>query len=108
MEKQIMTGLILDDECSLSLAELCRACSVQSEWIVDLVDEGVIEPLSSAGRRWRFSGAALNRARIAVRLQRDLGVNLAGAALALDLLEQMERMQARLRVLDPYLEDGEL
>jgi len=109
MGNQILTGLVLDDECSLSLAELCRACAVQREWIVDLVEEGVIEPLApAAGRRWRFSGVALNRARTAVRLQRDLGVNLAGAALALDLLEQVERMQERLRVLAPYLEDGEL
>jgi chaperone modulatory protein CbpM len=32
-----------------------------------------------------------------MRLQRDLGVNVAGVALALDLLEEIERMQTRLR-----------
>ena len=34
--------------------------------------------------------------RIASRLQRDLGVNTAGAALAIDLMEQLERLRAEL------------
>jgi hypothetical protein len=34
-------------------------------------------------------------------MQRDLKINLAGAALALDLLERIERLQARLKVFDP-------
>jgi chaperone modulatory protein CbpM len=42
---------------------------------------------------WRFSGAALRRARIALRLERDLGVNLPGVALALDLLEELQRLR---------------
>jgi chaperone modulatory protein CbpM len=32
-----------------------------------------------------------------VHLQRDLGLNLAGAALALELLERIENMRAQLR-----------
>jgi chaperone modulatory protein CbpM len=33
----------------------------------------------------------------AIRLQEDLGVNLPGAALALDLLERIEQLQRQLR-----------
>ena len=35
-----------------------------------------------------------------MRLQNDLHVNLAGAALAIDLIEQMDIMRARLRRLE--------
>jgi chaperone modulatory protein CbpM len=35
--------------------------------------------------------------RCALRLERDLGVNLAGAALALDLLDELNRLRARQR-----------
>jgi chaperone modulatory protein CbpM len=38
--------------------------------------------------------------RIALRLQRELEVNLAGAALALELLERIDQLNARLRVVD--------
>ena len=45
---------------------------------------------------WRFSASCLRRARIAQRLECDLGVNLAGAALALELLDEVERLSAKL------------
>jgi chaperone modulatory protein CbpM len=46
---------------------------------------------------WRFSGAQLRRARIALRLERDLGVNAAGVALALELLEELEQLRRERR-----------
>ncbi len=48
----------------------------------------------SATTEWRFSGAALRRARLALRLERDLELNLAGVALALELMEELERCGA--------------
>jgi chaperone modulatory protein CbpM len=96
-----ITGFILEETTSLTLRELSSACSVQAERIIELVDEGVIEPVSYRRTRWEFSGESLARARRAVALQRDLGLNLEGAALALDLLDEIERLRARLRAVDP-------
>lgn len=45
---------------------------------------------------WRFSGKSLRRARSAHRLQRDLGLNLAGIALVLDLMDELEVLLAQL------------
>jgi chaperone modulatory protein CbpM len=42
----------------------------------------------------------LQRAKTAVHLQRDLDVNLAGVALVLDLLEEMEELRERVKLLD--------
>ena len=97
-----LSGIILEELTEVSLAELCRACAVQSESIVELVEEGVLAPLGREPHRWRFSGIHLRRATVALRLQRDLGVNLAGAALALQLLDEVEALRARLRVLGGY------
>jgi chaperone modulatory protein CbpM len=94
---QILTGLNLDEEESLTLAELSRACAMHAEWVIELVEEGVLEPAGRGLTNWRFSGATLRRARIAARLQRDLGINLAGVALSLDLLDEIEMMRKRLR-----------
>ena len=97
----ILTGRRLDEEETLSLVELCRACAVHADRILDLIDEGVIEPRGADPLRWRFSGRNLQRARIAVRLQRDLDINLPGVALALDLLEEIDRLERQLRRLHP-------
>jgi curved DNA-binding protein len=95
-----LTGCILEEEVALTLADLCSACSVRAETIIELVEEGVVEPDGSSPADWYFSGVAVRRARIVLRLQRDLGVNLAGAALALQLLEELEILRARLRALE--------
>ena len=47
-----------------------------------------------------LSLAELRRVRRAQRLQRDLGVNTPGIALALELLEEVESLRARLRRFD--------
>lgn len=94
-----VTGFILEEQTQFTLADLCQACTAQADLIIALVHEGVLGPEGEAPEQWRFTGVHLHRARVAVRLQRDLGVNLAGAALALELLEEMERLRAQLRQL---------
>ena len=92
-----LTTLILEDQSELTLADLCRACAIDDVVIIEMVEEGVLTPAGEAPAQWRFSGLHLQHAKVAVRLQRDLGVNLQGAALALQLLEEMEQLRARLR-----------
>ncbi len=41
----VLTGLILDETTTLTLDELSYACSVRIERIVELVDEGILEPV---------------------------------------------------------------
>ncbi len=97
-DSDVVTGLVLDEEVSLTLEEVCCACAVETTFIVALVEEGVLEP-SGHGKeiqQWRFSGASLGRARTALRLQRDLEINLAGVALTLDLLGEIEWLRAGL------------
>jgi len=90
---------LIDEETTFTLAELCRCCDVEAELIEGLVAHGILEPAGRHGRHWCFSAGSLRRTRITLHLQRDLGVNLAGAALALDLLERIDELDARLRAL---------
>jgi chaperone modulatory protein CbpM len=97
MTSMTLTGILLDEQAELSLHELCHACSTSTEWVIELVDEGVLEPIGQDHSHWRFSGTNLLRARAAMRMQQDLQINLAGVALALDLMEEIEAMRERLR-----------
>ena len=96
-----LRAIIVDEQNALTLSELSHACAVQTGYIIELVDEGLLTPDVAAEEhesdRWRFTGTQMRRARMALRLQNDLGVNLAGVALALQLLEELETLRAQLR-----------
>jgi chaperone modulatory protein CbpM len=95
-ENQGLRGTLLDDSATLTLEDLSRLCSVDQRHIVALVEEGVLSAVTISATQWHFNGSALRRARLAVRLERDLEVNLAGVALALDLLEEIDRLRRAL------------
>ncbi|HLN50417.1 MAG TPA: chaperone modulator CbpM [Steroidobacteraceae bacterium] len=88
-----LSGDIVEETVVLSVTDLSRVISVDERRIVEWVEEGVISVMEIDATEWRFSGAALRRARIALRLERDLRVNLPGVALALDLLEELEQLR---------------
>ncbi len=94
MKTRVLSGIVLGDETLLSLGDLCHACSRHAEWIVELVDEGILQPVGRNQDQWRFPGTSLHRAHTAMRLQQDLHINLAGVALALDLMDEIESLQA--------------
>lgn len=80
----------------LSLREVCERCAVTAEQVITLVDYGVVEPYGHSYAEWRFSARSYLQLRRALRLQRDLSINPAGVALALELLDQLQ--QARQEV----------
>jgi len=99
---QVVDSFVVEDIAELTLEDLCRACAAQADIIIELVSEGVIDnmatPQDVPPEHWRFTGLHLHRAKVALRLQRDLGVNFAGAALALDLMDELELLRTKIRV----------
>jgi chaperone modulatory protein CbpM len=87
---QVCTGILIDEELCVSFAELCRFCDVDEDLVVDMVREGVLEPAGDERESWQFHGIAVRKAQVVARLIRDLDLNLPGAALALELLEELE------------------
>ncbi len=92
-----LCGKVLEEELELTLADLCRACQVPAEQIIEIVQEGVVEPMGSDLAHWHFEGISVRRVSFVLRMQQDLGVNTAGSALVLDLLEELEDLRTRLR-----------
>jgi len=90
-------GVWIGDQGVLSLDELALACGMDAEWVAELVDIGVLMPEGSGRSGWRFAAADLARARKLMRLSRAFDTNLEVAAVILDLLEETDRLRARLR-----------
>lgn len=101
MSDEFLTGILLDEREEISLKELAGICSCEEQWIIELVDEGVIEPRGQGPSEWRFTGTCLIRVRTAIRLHQDLDLNLAGVALAIDLLDEIDDLKSRLSLLEP-------
>jgi len=93
VREEILSGDVLEEEDLVSLADLCRSCTVEIQTVTSLVTEGVLDPLGRDVDHWRFTVGSLRRVKTVIHLQRDLGVNLAGAALALDLLDRIAELE---------------
>jgi chaperone modulatory protein CbpM len=103
MNKIVYTeSQLIDEDVSMTLVELCHACRGSEDMMQALVMEGVLQPSGQQPQEWRFSGAALRRARLAQRLAEDLEINTPGVALALDLLDQIDMLKAELARLGRY------
>ena len=94
-------NVVMEEMTELTLGDVCRACEAHADIVIELVTEGVIDITAIEKRLpqedWRFTGLHLHRAKVAIRLQRDLGVNFAGAALALQLLDELDTARSKLK-----------
>jgi chaperone modulatory protein CbpM len=94
---QALSGAILEESALLTVQDLSRMCAVDERHIVEYVEEGVLNVVEINTTEWHFTGAALRRTRLALRLERDLELNLAGVALALELIEELEHLRRELK-----------
>jgi chaperone modulatory protein CbpM len=92
-ELRVISGIVLDENIRFTLVELCQLGKTNAEYIIDLVEEGVLEPKGQSTRDWYFDAVALKRLQTAMHLQHDLRINLPGAALVLELLEEVQELR---------------
>jgi chaperone modulatory protein CbpM len=95
-ELLVVTGTVMDETVQFSLVELCECTKTSQEQVIEMVEEGILDPEGASIHTWRFDTRALKRLQTAIRLQHDLGVNLPGSALVLDLLEEMETLRRQM------------
>ena len=94
---KIHEGHFIEEENEITLLQLCNYCGLTSEEIIEMIDEGILEPAGKGKKDWRFSFTVVERVRKVSRLRNDLDINLAGAALALHLLDRVEELEALVR-----------
>jgi chaperone modulatory protein CbpM len=95
MTTTLLTCTAIDETTSYSLRECCHLCRVNAQTIHEMIDEGLITPVGESPQNWCFGAAHIRRIQITLRLQQDLRINLPGAALALDLLDELAELQQK-------------
>lgn len=91
---------IFDEHNEFTLKELCDMFRVHAQFIEDLIDEGILSPRGTRPHEYRFTAVEIKRIQISIHLKNDLRVNLPGAALALNLLEEIEELKRCKRQLE--------
>ena len=84
----------------MTINTLAGRAGLHPEIVERYIDFGLIEPVPSGERARLFEASAIVRLRKIERLRHDLGINLAGIAVVLDLLDRLcalERENERLR-----------
>ena len=94
-DREVIVGIALEGAC-LTLEQLASACSVESEWIVQRVDEGLLPSAGRSRTEWRFSSGELLRVRRMRQIERDFEAAPELAALVADMLEELDALRARL------------
>ena len=94
-------AIVMENLNELTLADMCCACSAQTHIIVEMVSEILLEITSIEQNlppeHWRFASLHLHRAKVAMRLNRDSGVNFAGTALAVEFLDERQELKLKPR-----------
>jgi chaperone modulatory protein CbpM len=85
---------VVEEQVELRLDELCHSCSAARALVLELVAHGLLEPSGSDPDDWRFAGTSLAVTRRAQRLIDELGVNVAGAAVAIELLARIDQLSS--------------
>ncbi len=100
MTQQRLEARVLGEGDWIGAAEICELCRLDLAVVLELAELGIVSRRESVGGEWQLPATALPRLRIAGRLMRDLGVNVSGAALALELLEAQRELERRIRSLE--------
>lgn len=93
-------GKIIDEEDDITLIQLCNYCRIGSDRVIEMVEEGLLDPRGRSKSEWRFEFTSVERVKKAERLSRDFQLSLPGAALVIDLLERIDELE-RLLNIDP-------
>ncbi len=86
------------EDNGLTLEQLAAICVVEPAWIIQHVEEGLLEPLLPQPSEWRFSSAHLMRVRRIVVLERNFEALPELAALVADMQEEIDLLRNRLHL----------
>lgn len=91
---------LVGDADWIAATELCRLCRLDLAVVVELAELGLVSPRGYSPEQWQLPAVALPRLALAGRLMRDLGINVSGAELAVELLEAQRDLERQVRRLE--------
>jgi chaperone modulatory protein CbpM len=91
---------VVGDTDWIAAGEFCRLCRLDLPAVIELAELGLVSPRGYSPQEWQLPAAAVPRLAMASRLMRDLGINVSGAVLAVELLEIQRDLEREIRRLE--------
>ena len=106
MDKQmIITGVLVDEDSTVSFVDICQHYDIPEDMLLDMIEHGLVQQASATSKMIQIHKGTLSRIQSARRLQSDLGINVPGAVLALELLDQLEKIRHELQILKRHVHE---
>jgi DNA-binding transcriptional MerR regulator len=83
----------------LTLEDLASAAGLHPELVDVFVRHQLVEPIANTGSRPLFPTSSVERLERILRIRHDLGVNLAGVGVILELMERTQHLKRELEQL---------
>ena len=76
---------------------VCASYRLTQDAIEEMVSCGLAEPVGDRPNKWLFTQSDYDRIGCVKRFKNELDVNIPGAVLALELLEQLDRIRKQVQ-----------
>lgn len=97
-----LIGVLIEETTTISFHGVCQKYNIPGELLSEMIEQGLFPNQCIDKEQIALDQKALRRLEAALRLHKDLGINLPGVALALDLLEEIEKMRQELEILHKH------
>lgn len=78
----------------LDMRTLCQEADITADWVIEIVEHGIVEPSGRTPEDWLFDDCAPVTLKRAVKLHQELELEWEGVALALELLEEVQHLRS--------------
>ena len=104
VQRMIIASVLVDESVTMSSVDICQTYHISEAALLTMVEHGLFSNDEFSLEQLSFDRKMLERLETARRLQDDLGVNVPGVVLALELLDELERIRGELAILRRHVE----
>ncbi len=103
--KTIVAGVLMDENTTVSFVEICQKCNISEEILGDMIEHGLFGGGSIHISSKHVDSRSFGRIQSACRLQQDLGINVPGVILVLELLDELQQLRNEINILNRHVGD---
>lgn len=105
VKSTMIMGMFVDDHSSVSFVDVCEKQGISEDVLLDMLEHGLLPEVIAPDKNISFDPNMINRVQSACRLQVDLGLNVPGVVLALELMDELTQLHSELSVLQRHIRE---